>query len=666
MNALKYCAEEHASIEDDVPGGRLESSRLLPAAPLIALLLVGAFSGSAQAANSDTWTGGTSGTWSTAANWIANPSAPPGSGDTAIFSTSSSNTSVTLSATTTIQNLNFDAAAANYTIGTTSGPTLKLNGTGIVQILSTLTATNAVETINAPIAFNNTNSTYSFLNNSASGTGAGAGTLNIGGAITPASGTGSTIILGGSNTNLNTISGSIAAGTSNSSLLKIGAGTWQLSGTNAYTGGTTVSDGTLLLNFGGPGAPPTSQIISNSSALTLTGGATLEIKGNSGGTNSQAFASTIIGVANPVNGTTGGADTLDFIQNGASSLSGNLGVISRTAGSTVNFTLPTTGSLAASVTNSNSSYSGTGGILLGQYGAGAYATVGGTDWAAVSGGNIVGLSTVSGGYTLTSATLATGANADVASGSSSIFYTSGTLDSLRFNQGQATTFNVSGTLKIGGILITSNVGSHASSISGGTLAALSANNGADIVIIQNNASAAGALTISSLISGSGNANTNLTVSGPGIVNLTNTGNTYAGPTYINGAILNIAGDGSLGTAPSSAKTNYLVFNGGTLQLGTDITLSSNRGITIGNEGGATIDTNGYTGSYGGIIASATDASGGLTKTGRGEFDSLRIQYLQRRHDGESRDIGCRQFRGLRDRQRPARRRSRGDFGGRGH
>ena len=59
-----------------------------------------------------------------------------------------------------------------------------LTSGGSIQILSTLSATNAVETINAPLVIEGASGTYTFANNSSNGTGAGAGTLNFGGGIT--------------------------------------------------------------------------------------------------------------------------------------------------------------------------------------------------------------------------------------------------------------------------------------------------------------------------------------------------------------------------------------------------------------------------------------------------------------------------------------------------
>jgi autotransporter-associated beta strand protein len=567
---------------------------------LIALLLAGAFSVPAQAAATATWTGATNGTWSTSTNW--SPSGAPST--TAVFNASSSNTTVTLSAATSIGNINFDASAANYTIGTTGGNALDLSDQSIIQILSTLTATNAVETVNAPIlltAYSGTR-TLTFANNSANGSGAGAGTLDIGGAISVNVGN-STLYLSGSNTNANTVSGAISNGTAVFSLDKIGVGTWDLSGANTYTGSTVVTDGTLVLNFAGASSP-TSPIISSSSVLTLGGGATLTIRGASGASSSQTFANTSISA---------GANTMDFIQNGATSLSLTLGVITRSVGSTLNFILPSAGFASGSSSNGV----GTGGIILG-YDA-AYATVNGNDWAAISGGDIVGLSTVTtGGYTPTTATTlgsGTNPNVDVASGVTATTYGGGSIDSLRFNQNQATKITLTGQTRVDGILVTSAMGSNTSTITGSEISSFS-NNGADFAIIQDDPN--GVLSIASQIVNGGTGDP-LTISGDGTVDLANTTNTYSGATYINGALVNIAADLSLGAAPTTATASDLEFNGGTLQLGNNITLNSNRGISIGNDGGATIDTNGYSGSYGGIIASVANASGGFTKTGLGSF-----------------------------------------------
>ena len=57
--------------------------------------------------------------------------------------------------------------------------------------------------------------------------------------------------------------------------------------------------------------------------------------------------------------------------------------------------------------------------------------------------------------------------------------------------------------------------------------------------------------------------------------------------------------------------------------------SSGGNVTLGNSV-LTVGANNTSTSFGGIIS----GSGGLTKTGSGTLDPDRIQYLQRRHDGQ--------------------------------
>ena len=73
-----------------------------------------------------------------------------------------------------------------------------------------------------------------------------AGSLNLAGNITGGS-TARTLELTGSSTGDNLVSGLVVDGTQPTSLLKSGPGTWRISGAQAYTGTTTVNEGTLLL-----------------------------------------------------------------------------------------------------------------------------------------------------------------------------------------------------------------------------------------------------------------------------------------------------------------------------------------------------------------------------------------------------------------------------------
>ncbi|MGA2052486.1 MAG: hypothetical protein ABSH19_04160, partial [Opitutales bacterium] len=147
-------------------------------------------------AASSTWIGGSStdGNWSDTLNWASGvvPGSISGttSTDIATFNSLIANgwgtvgTPIVIDQTTqNIGGINFDTGTDNYFIGSTGGNSLLLTSGGAIQILGTLTSTNAVETVNAPLVIEGAGGTYSFTNNSANGTGAGAGTLDIGGAI---------------------------------------------------------------------------------------------------------------------------------------------------------------------------------------------------------------------------------------------------------------------------------------------------------------------------------------------------------------------------------------------------------------------------------------------------------------------------------------------------
>jgi autotransporter-associated beta strand protein len=99
------------------------------------------------------------------------------------------------------------------------------------------------------------NITFTQSHNSATNPGAGQiindglGAVVIQGALTTAATGNRSWILDGTNTGINTISGNIANGPT-VSLLKEGAGTWRLSGTNTYAGATTINNGILEVTGG--------------------------------------------------------------------------------------------------------------------------------------------------------------------------------------------------------------------------------------------------------------------------------------------------------------------------------------------------------------------------------------------------------------------------------
>ena len=386
-------------------------------------------------------------------------------------------------------------------------------------------------------------------------TGINAGFLQLGnGGTTGSLATGSAIVMTSPGILAINRSNAVAQGTDftatalsgNGGIEQRGTGTTTLSSANIYTGTTTVSRGTLNLDFSAAGAPAINIInnVANTSALFLAHG-TLTLTGKASTINSQRF-----------NGLTLNPGASNILINADPTLNPlllDLGALTHNIGGTVDFTLPigTQNSTNGAVTSTVN----TNGIL------GGYITVGGTDWAAnatnAAGGNIVGYSTV-GAYTLSSAagnTAANYLNLNIGVDSSQTPAAAITPNSLRFNTAGANTLTLTGTnvITTGGIMVNSPVGSNLSTITGGTLQGA---NTKDLVIIQNNTG--GGLTIGSIIANNTGA-TGLTKSGNGALTLTGV-NLYTGNTVLNGGTLNINNSSAIGNTAVGA----LVINGGTL------------------------------------------------------------------------------------------------------
>ena len=592
---------------------KLRSDRNLRAAALLTAAVAAA--GSAANAASVTWSGSSvsNGNWSTGGNWSAG--AAPGStsvltsSDITIFNAiiantwgnSSINPLVIDSSTQNIGGINFDAAADSFFIGSTGGNSLLLSNGGSIQMLSTLTGTNVIETVNAPLVIEGAGGAYLFANNSASGSGAGSGTLVFGGAITGGT-TGATVLsLAGSNTNANTISGAISNGSATTvALAKSGAGTWVLSGANTYTGSTSVTAGTLKLDFNAAGAP-SSNIINSSSALAL-GGGTLQISGNSSSASSQTFNGVTLSAgpsvisAAPASGTT----SIPTVTLGA--------LPSASAGSTIMFVGPATinasGSIAATATITTTT-AGTG--LFGNMGAfglgknGAYATVGLYDYASTdttAGGvgtspyTIIGGSQVTGFYQSTGVTT-TSAAYDAKPTGTNTFGNAAIAPAIRFNYA-GTSVTINSTASTGnnlqGILVTPNVGAVNENFTGlGVQFMRQTSSGNSYgVIWQNNT--LGYLNFASTFNIGGGRQTNqyngLVQAGPGTVVYNGTSNGYELATYLNGGYSLIVGNGSLGSVSLGSTVNL---NGGTVVGNATFTMDNAganlRPFALGSNGG---------------------------------------------------------------------------------
>lgn len=380
-------------------------------------------------------------------------------------------------------------------------------------------------------------------------------------------------------------------GTGRLALSKGGSGTQTLSGANTYSGATTVLGGTLHLDFAATGAPASNIVNSGSNASDLNvGGGNLSLTGKASTVNAQQF-----------NGLTvsSGASAIELNANAVSNpLALNLGAITRSAGGTIDFTLPTgtqngsNGILTSTTTLAN-------GVLVSAASNGvAYATVGGSTWATLSGSNIVGLSS----YSVGVPNYLAANNVDVTDGDS---VTGVTVNTLRFNSA-GTDLTLSGgvnSIATGGLLVTS-AASNATIAGSGTLRATGGN---QMVIVNN-----GGLTVGSVIANNGGNTNSLTVSGTGRTTM-NAAHTYTGATIINRGVLETGqlanGGVASGIGASAATAGNLVLNGGTLRyIGAAVTIDRN--YTLGPNGG-TFDASG---------------SGALTITGSSSVISTSQAY----------------------------------------
>ena len=372
------------------------------------------------------------------------------------------------------------------------------------------------------------------------------------------SGTGGTVDLGTANLTLQAVAGTTAtyAGniTGSGSLTKLGASTQTLTGANTYTGATTIGGGVLALDFS-PAGGPTSNIISASSTLNMAGGR-LNVIGAAGESNTQTFNGLNVTASN---------NTIDAKSGTGGSLTVNLGSINRTGG-LINFNLPTSGNITTTNTT-----------------LGGWATVNGTDYAKVVGGNIVAFTPVD--YT-NKDNAANWLNGEYITDSTGFFNTvSGTkqLGGLRYTVAKSTTVTVSPgqTLGVDGtIIVAPSVLNTNQVITGGMMTGAS---GGDLAVQQNSA---GNFTIASQIVDNGTG-TGFVKAGTGLVTLSNNGNTYTGATRVAQGTLSVSsiknGGVASGIGASSAAPSNLSLEGATLSYtGTGDT--SDRGFTFAKSG----------------------------------------------------------------------------------
>ena len=361
------------------------------------------------------------------------------------------------------------------------------------------------------------------------------------------------------------------------------AGTLTVSGTSTYSGTYALEGGTVILNA--------TQVAATmaSAAITLEGG-NFEFEGNATGTGQT------------LNGLTVGSTSFPFgssltVVGGADGTTLAFGTITDTvAGGTLNIILSGT---SPNVTTTSSA-SSTG--LIGSRGAITITSGGTTDFATVSSGAIVPL-TSSSQVSMNSGTTS-GTTTNYLLTASGLTAGTGVLtpNSLQIsNTGTGSLDLGAGSMTItsGGLLYDGSTQYTIAGSSGGTVTSSQSD-----LIIHNFGT--GGLTISAAITGS----KSVTLDGPGVTTLSGN-NTFSATVgmYVNdGATVSVSADANFG-----ASGKQLNFNGGTLEVTN--TFSTSRAILAGPDG-LTVDVTGsnvftVSGSFG------NKGTGSVTKTDSG-------------------------------------------------
>ena len=540
-------------------------------APLICAASIALFAAchlpSASAATV-TWTGaGGDANWTTAANWGGTA---PVAGDTLAFDgvTQLLDTN-DFGAATTFLGINFNATAGSFVL---SGSSVNSTGGIVDNSLST-------ETINLNLIFAATR-TLSAVTGGILQIGGASGFVSGAGGITKTGG--GTVICNGSGTNVNT-----------------------------YTGATTLSAGTLSLDFTNLTTP--TNLINSGSALVM-GGGTLSVVGKAGAATSQTFAATTFtGGPNVISATdgTGGTTTL------------SLGAITATApGATVMYVGPATISGAGNVAATGTITTTTAGAgFLGNMGAfgvgkiGGYATVGLYDWASTAttaGGvgaspyTIIGGSQVAGFYQ--TAGITTAGNYDVTPGGVNAIGNASGANTLRFNNPGALNINSTAftSQNLQGILVTPNIGANNASYTGNTLEFVRSTSGGNCygVIWQNNTLGYFNMSVALGPGRQASQQNGLVQAGLGTV-VYSGANDYELPTYLNGGFSVISANNGFGRVANGSAINL---NGGTVVGKATFTLdnggANKRPVTLLGNGGGLAATTGFTMTVDGVVSGA--------------------------------------------------------------
>jgi len=370
-----------------------------------------------------------------------------------------------------------------------------------------------------------------------------------------------TLTLTGSNTGANTLAAIIGDNTGATSLTKSGVGSWTLTGTNTYTGTTTIQSGTLNVGNGTSGSLGTG-------ALTFSNTGTVNFNEAAGSSQTMGALTFSAGAGATVQSIYGGS--------GNTSLTFS-NVVARNAGASANF-------VVSGGTNGT-----TNKIVFTQVAGGAPSTgtlldkgyfYNGSSYAAYDSGGFVRAY----GSGDTNYVTATGSNSIANTPTNNVALT-GNVDTQAsasintLNMGANTlALDTGAAFQTNGILVSGN---SASTISGGTSLAATTS-GAEMVVRVDSSS--DALNISTPIINNTSASA-LTKAGAGMLTLSGS-NSYTGTTTINGGTLQIGGAGSLGSG--SYAGSIVIGTGDTFQYSSSAaqTLSG----VISGSGALTKDT----------------------------------------------------------------------------
>jgi autotransporter-associated beta strand protein len=536
------------------------AKRLL--ALLVALAVFAAIETDADAQELATWDGGASdGNWASSANWV---SFTPGGNDLNFAGTNRLTTTNNLGGSTnTNATITFATNAGAFIF---NGASTSLNGAGFANQTVLLNRSTNIQTVNIGLNF-----------------------VGNGHRIDTAS---NSIILNG-----------FLAGTN---IVKLGASTLFLNGTNTFTGILTHRAGVIrVANNNGLGTTAGGTVISNGAALELTtnsAGGNLSIGNEALTINGAGISSG--GALRNISGNNTYQGTITNLT--ASRINSDADLLTLSGAINANglaLTFGGVGNIAVSgvITNSASTLTkdGVGTLTLSASNNYSGATTIGAGVLRAASSNALG--TVAGGVTVSN-------NAALElSGSISIGAEALSIAGPGISAGGALR-NVSGDNTYGGLITLTNAARINSDAGTLTLTNTGTITGPTFGLTLGGA---GNIVLNSVI---GTTSGTLTKDGAGTVTLGNAANTYGGVTTIGGGVLRVGTLAAAG-ANSSIGTNgtVIITNGGVLDY-TGATTTNSRGINLASDnGGIGVSSNAAALTISGVISN----SGSLVKSGAG-------------------------------------------------